>query len=63
MSENKITTMIGNIADKDLVNAEVQFQSVMNDKVAAQLAIAKETLAKSMFNSAGELDLEKAEAE
>lgn len=55
--------MIGNIADKDLVNAEVQFQSVMNDKVAAQLAIAKETLAKSMFNSAGELDLEKAEAE
>jgi hypothetical protein len=51
MSDNKINSMIGDIAKKDFVNAEVKFQSVMNDKIAYELARAKETLSKSMFNS------------
>ncbi len=58
---DKINAMVGDIANKDLVNAEVKFQSVMNDKVAMQLATAKETLSKSLFNDKGDLDLENTE--
>lgn len=46
---NKINDMIKDINSKDFVNAEVKFQSVMNDKVADALANAKETLAKNLF--------------
>jgi hypothetical protein len=58
MSDNKINSMIGDIRDKNLVDAEVKFQSVMNDKVAMQLATAKETLSKSLFNDNGQLDID-----
>ena len=43
--------MIKDINKKDFVNAEVKFQSVMNDKVADALANAKETFAKNLFNN------------
>jgi hypothetical protein len=45
----KINAMINDIAKKDFVNAEVKFNSVMNDKVADALANAKETLAQGLF--------------
>jgi hypothetical protein len=60
MSE-KINKMIGDIANQDLVNAEVKFQSVMNDKIAVELANAKETLSKSLFNDSGQLEIEPTE--
>jgi hypothetical protein len=47
----KINAMIKDINKKDFVNAEVKFQSVMNDKVAHALANAKETFAKNLFNN------------
>lgn len=53
--------MIKDINKKDFVNAEVKFQSVMNDKVADALATAKETLSKTLFNDKGEVDVTKAE--
>lgn len=46
----KINAMINDINNKDFVDAETKFQSVMNDKVADALANAKETLAKNLFN-------------
>lgn len=58
---NKINAMIKDINDKDFVNAEVKFQSVMNDKVADALATAKETLSKTLFNDKGDLEIEKTE--
>mgnify|MGYP005988914185 CR=1 FL=1 len=58
---SKINAMINDIKDKDFVNAEVKFQSVMNDKVADALATAKETLSKTLFNDKGELEIEKTE--
>lgn len=48
---SKINSMIKDINKKDFVNAEVKFQSVMNDKVADALANAKETFAKNLFNN------------
>ena len=53
--------MIKDINNKNFVDAETKFQSVMNDKVADELARAKETLSKSLFNDEGKVDLEKAE--
>lgn len=58
---SKINAMIKDINNKDFVNAEVKFQSVMNDKVADALATAKETLSKTLFNDKGELEIEKTE--
>ena len=58
---SKINAMINDINSKDYVNAEVKFQSVMNDKVAHELATAKETLAKTLFNDKGELEIETTE--
>lgn len=57
----KINAMINDINSKDYVSAETKFQSVMNDKVAAELAVAKETLSKTLFNDKGELELDKTE--
>ena len=45
----KINSMISDIAKKDFVSAEVKFNSVMNDKVAFELAKAKETFAQGLF--------------
>lgn len=59
MAKEKVNAMVKDIADKNLVDAETKFQSVMNDKIASQLASAKETLSKTIFNDKGELDLEK----
>jgi len=58
---SKINSMIKDINNKNFVDAETKFQSVMNDKVADELARAKETLSKSLFNDEGKVDLEKAE--
>ena len=59
MAKEKTNAMIKDITNKNLVNAETKFQSVMNDKIAAELSRAKETLSKSIFNDKGQLDLEK----
>ena len=60
-SNEKINAMIKDINDKNFVDAENKFQSVMNDKVADALAQAKERLSKTLFNDKGELEIEKAE--
>ena len=49
MAKEKVNAMVKDITDKNLVDAETKFQSVMNDKIADELARAKETLSKTIF--------------
>ena len=51
--------MVKDITNKNLVGAETTFQSVMNDKIADELARAKETMSKSLFNDKGQLEYQK----
>ena len=51
--------MVKDITNKNLVGAETTFQSVMNDKIADELARAKETMSKSLFNDKGQLEVSK----
>jgi hypothetical protein len=44
-----IKSMIDDIANRDLVSAEVKFQNVMNDKVSDALSAEKERVAKTLF--------------
>lgn len=44
-----IKSMIDDIANTDLVSAEVKFQNVMNDKVSTALSAEKERVAKTLF--------------
>jgi|TARA_R110000803_G_scaffold144651_2_gene210459 hypothetical protein len=59
MAKEKINAMIKDITNKNLIDAETKYQSVMNDKIAAELGRAKETLSKTIFNDKGQLDLAK----
>ena len=45
MSKEKVKGMVKDITNKNLVGAETKFQSVMNDKIADELA-NKETMSK-----------------
>ena len=51
--------MVKDITNKNLVGAETTFQSVMNDKIADELARAKETMSKSLFNDKGQLEYQR----
>lgn len=46
---SQIQSMIDDVANRDLVSAEVKFQNVMNDKVANALSQEKERVAKTLF--------------
>ena len=59
MSKEKVKSMVKDITNKNLVGAETTFQSVMNDKIADELARAKETMSKSLFNDKGQLEVSK----